>query len=91
MNQTTRRGLAPAVLAVAAAISLPAVAESSGRGEIGAVLASGNTTSRSGNVKLSGDLTNGKWAHKAGFAGVYVSDDIGTTAQRWEVFEQSNY
>jgi len=84
------RVVAAAVI-LTAGLTAPVLAESSGRGEIGAVLASGNTQSRSGNVKISVDLEADKWSHKAGFAGVYVSNDLGTTAQRWEVFEQSNY
>ena len=83
------------MIAALALLGLPGVpaltAESSGRGEIGAVLATGNTTSRSGNVKLSVDFATGQWSHKAGFAAVYVSNDNDTTAQRWEVFEQSSY
>lgn len=86
---STARTVAAIVLLVAAAA--PAWADWSGKGEVGAVLASGNTETKSGNVKLGLTRVANAWTHKLGFAAVYGSDDIGTTAQRWEFVEQSNH
>jgi putative salt-induced outer membrane protein len=79
-------------LAVAAALlSLPAQAAWTGKGQAGLVIASGNSESKSGSVKLGVSDVEGPWAHKLGFAAVYAADAVTTTAQRWEVLEQTNY
>jgi putative salt-induced outer membrane protein len=86
--------LSLSALAVIALSLLPvatAQAQWTGKGQAGIVLASGNSTSKSGSVKLALTDVSGPWTHKLGFAAVYASTDVGTTSQRWEALEQSNY
>lgn len=69
----------------------PALAQWSGKGEAGLAVASGNSETRSGNAKLAVSRQSGAWEHSAGFAGNHVSDDVGTTSQRFELVGQSRY
>src|SRR5262245_45826613 len=66
-------------------------ADWTGKGEAGLVLASGNTDSKTGNVKL--DLADqiDQWKHAFGGSAIYAAADDVTTGQRWEVHEQSDY
>ena len=92
-----RRGFAAttgSVLALVILSCLPlsaAQAQWTGKGQAGVVLASGNSTSKSGSFKLALTDVSGPWTHKLGLAAVYASDEVGTTSQRWEALEQSNY
>jgi putative salt-induced outer membrane protein len=79
--------LALAVLAAAQ----PARAEWSGKGELGASMATGNSDSQSANAALELKDKYDKWEHVLGFSGNYGNDGDNTTAQRWEVRGQSNY
>jgi putative salt-induced outer membrane protein YdiY len=85
-------------LAAAAALLLPlfafsqAHADWSGKGEAGLVIATGNTETKTANAKLLFANEVDKWKHQFGGAALYASSDPeGTTAQRWEAFEQSDY
>jgi putative salt-induced outer membrane protein len=69
----------------------PASAQWSGRGELGLVIASGNNETKTGNAKLAVKYTSDAWTHEAGLAAVYAADEVGSTAQRWEGTEQSDY
>jgi putative salt-induced outer membrane protein len=72
--------------------ALPAHADWSGKGEAGMVIASGNTETETANLKLQLANEVDKWKHQFGAAALYASSDPeGTTAQRWEVSEQSDY
>ena len=80
---------------LAAAVMLaavPAHADWSGKGEAGLVIASGNTETKTANAKLQLANEIDKWKHQFGGAALYASSDPdGTTARRWEAFEQSDY
>jgi putative salt-induced outer membrane protein len=85
-------------LAAAAALLVPlfafspAHADWSGKGEAGLVIATGNTETKSANAKLQLANEVGKWKHQFGGAALYSSsDEEGTTANRWEAFEESDY
>jgi putative salt-induced outer membrane protein len=85
-------------LAAAAALLVPlfafspAHADWSGKGEAGLVIATGNTDSKTANAKLLFASEVDKWKNQFGGAALYASSDPdGTTANRWEVFEQSDY
>lgn len=70
----------------------PAHADWSGKGEAGLVIATGNTETKTANAKLLLANEVDKWKHQFGGAALYASSDPeGTTAQRWEAFEQSDY
>jgi putative salt-induced outer membrane protein len=70
----------------------PAHADWTGKGEAGLVKASGNTETESANAKLQLANEIGKWKHQFGGAVLYSSaEPEGTTAQRWEAFEQTDY
>lgn len=80
-------------LAVAAAglTATPAFADWTGKGQAGAVIATGNSDSKAGNVKLALGEENGPWTNTIGFDGVYAAADSTTTAQRWQLLGQTNY
>lgn len=85
-------------LAAAAALLIPlfaissAHADWSGKGEAGLVIAAGNTETKTANAKLLLANEVDKWKHQFGGAALYASSDPeGTTANRWELFEQSDY
>jgi putative salt-induced outer membrane protein len=69
----------------------PAFAQWSGKGEAGIAIASGNTDTKSGNARLVIGKKVEAWEHSVGLAGNYVSDDTGTTGQRFELFGQTRY
>jgi putative salt-induced outer membrane protein len=70
----------------------PAHADWSGKGEAGLVIATGNTETKTANAKLLLANEIDKWKHQFGGSELYASSDAeGTTAQRWEAFEQSDY
>jgi putative salt-induced outer membrane protein len=78
--------------ALAVLVAVPAHAEWTGKGEAGLVIASGNTEAKTANAKFQLATEIDKWKHQFGGAGLYASSDPdGTTAQRWGVFEQTDY
>ena len=84
--------LVPAVLAVAGLLSPTlALADWTGKGEAGVVLANGNTEARNANAKLELATTLEQWKHSVGVAAIYASTDDLTTGQRWELYGQSDY
>jgi putative salt-induced outer membrane protein len=86
------RHLVSALVGIAmCATSGTALAEWTGKGELGASLASGNTETETANVAVEVKNTLEKWTHTLGFAGNYGSDSGATTAQRWELRGQSDY
>jgi putative salt-induced outer membrane protein len=68
-----------------------ALAQWTGRGELGASFASGNSDNESANAALELSYARDAWTHTLGFAGNYGSQDGTTTAQRWEIRGQSGY
>ena len=85
----TRTSLLAAAVMLAA---LPAHADWSGKGEAGLVIASGNTETKTANAKVALANEIDKWKHQFGGAALYASaDPDGTTARRWEAFEESDY
>ncbi len=83
--------LAMAFATLCALHAVPAAAQWTGRGEAGVVVASGNTDTKAGNAKLALKYVAAPWTHEGTFNAVYASDEDGTTAQRYELAEQSNY
>lgn len=69
----------------------PAHADWTGKGEAGLVISSGNTETKTANAKLAIAREDGNWKNSFGLAGLYASDDVGTTADRWEAMTQSDY
>lgn len=76
---------------LALCVALPAFADWNGRGEAGAVIASGNTETKAFNAKLALNHKVDPWSQQLGLTGVYASNAIGTTAQRWEALAQTKY
>ena len=79
------------VVAASLAAAVPAHADLTGKGEAGLVVASGNTDTETANAKLALATEIGKWKHAFGGAVLYSSDEEGKTANRWEVFGQSDW
>ena len=80
------------LLAVAlAGTSGPALADWTGKGELGGSFASGNSDNEAVNATLEVKGVYDEWTHTFGFAGNYGNDGDATTAQRWELRGQSDY
>jgi len=71
--------------------SSAALADWTGKGELGGSFASGSSENEAINAALEVRNAYDQWKHTLGFAGNYGSDEGGTTAQRWEVRGQSDY
>jgi putative salt-induced outer membrane protein len=89
---TVRRSQLCLALALCAAAT-PAVADWTGKGDIGASFATGNSESQAASANLELKNTVGKWQHTFGLAGNYAYDgnESNKTAQRWEVRGQTQY
>lgn len=77
-------------LALAAA-SFPASADWEGKGELGFVLARGNTESTTLNAKADVAKTIDRWTHGAGFSVLKATTNGVDSASRYELHGQSNY
>jgi putative salt-induced outer membrane protein len=86
MDRTRILALPLALLAAA-----PAQADWSGKGELGGVLARGNTETEtvSGKVDMTSELE--RWKHMAGFSILRTVNDGVTSANRWELRGESDY
>jgi len=69
----------------------PALADWTGKGDVGASFATGNSENQAASANLELKNKYDKWQHTLGFAGNYGSDSDDTTAQRWELRGQSQY
>jgi len=72
-------------------MSSAALADWTGKGELGGSFASGNSDNEAVNAALEIKNSYDQWAHTLAFAGNYGNDGDDTTAQRWEVRGQSDY
>ena len=68
-----------------------AQAEWSGKGELGASIATGNSDNQSANAAFEIKNTVDQWINVVGFSGNYGNYGNTTTAQRWEIRGQSSY
>jgi len=73
------------------AAATPALADWTGKGDIGASFASGNSENQAASANLELKNTIDKWQHTFGFAGNYGHDGNDKTAQRWELRGQTQY
>jgi putative salt-induced outer membrane protein len=71
--------------------SVPALADWTGKGNVGASFASGNSENQSASAAIELKDKVDQWTHTVGFAGNYGNDGNITTAQRWEVRGQTQY
>ena len=79
-------------LAVAlCAAATPALADWTGKGDIGASFATGNSENKAASANLELKNKVGQWQHTFGFAGNYGHDGDDKTAQRWELRGQTQY
>ena len=84
-----RTGLVAMVLALATAA--PAQADWSGKGELGGVLARGNTETETLNGKVDMTKESDPWKHKVGFSVLHTVNDGITSADRLELRGESDY
>lgn len=82
------KGLAFALALLAAA---PAQADWTGKGELGGVLARGNTETETINGKIDMTTETSGWKHQAGFSILRTVNDGVTSANRWELRGESDY
>ncbi len=85
---TARRSIA---LCALLALSLPAAAQWTGKGEAGIAIADGNSDTKTANAKVTIGKKVDNWEHSLGLAGLYVRNDGATSARRWESFAQTRY
>ena len=79
------------LLAFGLLVASSAQAGWSGKGELGASFATGNSENQSANAALEIKNTVDQWTNAVGFSGNYGNDGNTTTAQRWEIRGQSSY
>jgi putative salt-induced outer membrane protein len=84
-------GMVAGIAAMTLLAASPAQAEWTGKGELGGVLARGNTDTETLNGKL--DMSNelDKWTHQVGFSVLRTVNDGVTSANRWELRGESDY
>jgi putative salt-induced outer membrane protein len=87
MNRPARTAMAVAL----AIVSSSALADWTGKGDIGASIATGNSENTAAAANLELRNKSGDWENTVGFAGNYGNDGNTTTAQRWEVRGQTQY
>jgi putative salt-induced outer membrane protein len=61
------------------------------KAEAGLVASRGNSDSDTSNFKLQVAREFVRWKHSLALSGVYASDDVGATTQRWSAREQTDY
>jgi putative salt-induced outer membrane protein len=59
--------------------------------EAGLVASRGNSDADTSNLKVRIGREFARWKHTLELAGVYAADNVGTTGQRWNVREQSDF
>ncbi len=81
------------IVATLAILLVPQVAAAQwkAKAEAGLVASRGNTETESANAKLDVSREYVDWKHSVGLTGVYASDELGATGQRWEARGQSEY
>lgn len=79
------------VICLAAVTPLDSMAQWSAKAQAGVVAARGNTDTDSANAKFDVAREFEKWKPQLGLAGVYASDEIGATGQRWDARAQLDY
>ncbi len=79
------------MLALLAGAATAAQAEWKGKGEVGVVLARGNSETETANVKLDLATELDRWKHGFGLAALRSSNDSVLTAERYGAFWQSDF
>lgn len=80
------------IIAAAVVLAVPcAHADWGGQGEVGFVMARGNTDSDSANVKLDLSTQSDKWKHALGFTALYGESNQVKSAERWDLRWQTDY
>lgn len=79
------------ILLVLAMVATTAHAEWKGKGEVGVVLARGNSETETANVKLDMATRLERWKHGFGIAALRSSNDSVLTAERYGAFWQSDF
>jgi putative salt-induced outer membrane protein len=74
-----------------ALLALPAHADWQGKGELGGVLARGNTETETLNAKIDMVKDTEQWSHLVGFSILRNTTDDVTSANRWELRGESDY
>jgi putative salt-induced outer membrane protein len=74
-----------------ALLALPANADWQGKGELGGVLARGNTETETLNAKVDMTKETEQWKHLVGFSILRNTTDEVTSADRWELRGESDY
>lgn len=78
-------------LAIGLCAAAPAHADWKGRGELGWILARGNSDSETLNARVEASTERDRWTHAVGFAALYATSEDLKTADRLELRGQSNY
>jgi putative salt-induced outer membrane protein len=81
----------PTILVPLCLLALPAHADWQGKGELGGVLARGNTETETLNAKADMIQETERWKHLAGFSILRTTNDGVTSANRWELRGETQY
>jgi len=76
---------------VVAVMSAPVLADFSGKGELGLVVARGNSESETGNVRLELNFERERWGNESIFNAVYGRDSGETNNSRWVLSNNTRY
>jgi putative salt-induced outer membrane protein len=79
------------LLAALGGMATPALADWTGRGDLGASMATGNSENQAASANLEMKYKDDAWQHTFGLSGNYGNDGDETTAQRWEARGQTQY
>jgi putative salt-induced outer membrane protein len=85
------RFFALAALAALLLPAAPALAQWTGKGQLGAALATGNDDTLNASGKANVKHTHGNWQETLGLNGVYASSDSQVTSQMWELTGDARY
>ena len=88
MNHNKPNGF---IVLLAVFASGTAQADWSGKGELGGVVARGNTETETINAKIDMTQELERWKHQAGFSMLRTVNDNVTSANRWELRGESDY
>lgn len=72
-------------------ISAPALADFSGKGELGIVVARGNSDTETGNVRLELNYQHERWSNESIFNAVHARDSGETNNSRWVLSNKTDY
>lgn len=91
MSKMRNTGTGVVLAVLGGFVATPVLADWTGKGDVGASIASGNSENKAATANLELQQTVDRWKNTVGFAGNYGNDGDVATAQRWEARGQTQY